>query len=239
MSISKIEWTDATWNPVTGCYGPSGSAAHPRICGYCYAYRMARRLQGRYGYPPAPDFFKPTLHPDRMEQPLRWRKPRMVFVCSMADLFGAWVPDTWIEQVLEVVRATPQHTYQFLTKWPQRLARWNPFPTNAWVGASATNIQMLVNTIAELTKIEASVRFISAEPWLGRRTDSVRMKMIDWLIIGQQTGPGAKKIDTASVDALIAAARWDAVPIFIKPPLAYRDGYAGIEEYPTTTWRAP
>ena len=217
--MTKIEWTDETWNPVTGCYGPGGSAARPRVCTYCYAHRMARRLAGRCGYPPAPDFFRPTFHPERLEQPLHWRKPRMVFVCSMADLFGDWAPDAWIERVLDVVRATPQHTYQFLTKWPQNLARWNPWPTNAWVGASATGWRMLYDAMQHLSDIDAAVRFVSAEPWLSRTVWSWPITA-DWLIIGRQTGPGANGYSRESVARLLTLADHSGVPVFIKPPLS-------------------
>lgn len=114
--MSRIEWTDVTWNPVTGCSKIASG------CKHCYAARMANRLKGRYGYP-ADDPFRVTLHPERLEQPLRWRKPRMVFVCSMGDLFHDDVSDYFIASVFGVMAATPQHTYQVLTKRPERMRK--------------------------------------------------------------------------------------------------------------------
>jgi protein gp37 len=240
---TKIEWTNETWNPVTGCYGPGGSADKPRRCGYCYAYRMARRLAGRYGYPESPHFFDPTFHPNRLEKPFSWKKPRMVFVCSMADLFGPWVPDGWIESVLGIVAQTPRHTYQFLTKWPERLERWNPWPDNAWVGASVTNIGSLQKTIPWLQNVYAPVRFVSAEPWLGtvenpqwRNIPLLRSLLgrIQWFIIGQQTGPGARSPDRVAINTLVEAARLANTAVFMKPPLAdtWQDA---PQEWPVTT----
>ena len=227
---TKIEWTDETWNPITGCYGPGGSAEQPCRCSYCYAYRMARRLQGRYGYPEAPHFFDPTIHPNRLKNPLHWRKPRMVFVCSMADLFGPWVPDDWIESVLDVVAQTPRHTYQFLTKWPDRLARWNPWPKNAWVGASAENWTMLDIATGHLKRVFAPVRFVSCEPWDMRMMNetcfqtATRLSGADWIIIGQKTGPRATKYTYSTIASplgqLLDAAITLDIPVFIKPPLA-------------------
>jgi protein gp37 len=220
--VTKIEWTNETFNPVTGCYGPGGSAKQPNLCSYCYAERMARhRLAGRFGYPERPNHFKPTFHEDRLGQPLKWRKPRKVFVCSMADLFGEWVPDKWIQAVFDVVRATPQHTYQFLTKWPERLARWE-WPGNAWVGATATNLKQLSRASFHLTHVKAPVRFVSCEPWLQRfphRCEPEIFNSIDWLIVGQQTGPGANGYDSESVDRLIDFFDYESVPVFVKPPL--------------------
>jgi protein gp37 len=183
------------------------------------------RQQKRYGRNPHTVVRSKTTFRD----PLKWREPRKVFVCSMADLFGAWVPKKWIEAVLEVVRATPQHTYQFLTKWPERLARWNPWPENAWVGASATNTITLADCLRGIKKVWA-LRFVSAEPWLGTQDllnhlDGGRipgLSDLDWLIVGQQTGPGAKEPDIESVNSLLHIADGAGVPTFIKPPLAKR-----------------
>jgi len=113
---TKISWTDETWNPVHGC-----SHAKSPGCDHCYARRMSKRLAGRCGYPPAPDNFKVTLRPDRLEQPLRWRKPRQVFVCSMSDLFHDDVPDEFIQKVFAVMALAYQHTFQVLTKRPARM----------------------------------------------------------------------------------------------------------------------
>lgn len=179
---SKIEWTDETWNPVTGCTKVSAGCAH------CYAERMARRLAGRCGYPEAPDHFKVTLHPKRLDQPLHWKKPRMVFVCSMGDLFHEDVPDEYIDRVWSKFYECPQHTFQVLTKRPERmyqwlvneLHNWRPLP-NVWLGVTAENQTTADERIPVLLQIPAAVRFVSIEPMLGpvdlrsihQRVDSV------------------------------------------------------------------
>jgi protein gp37 len=170
---TKIEWTDETWNPVTGCDKVSPG------CQHCYAQRMARRLAGRYGYP-ADDPFRVTLHPDRLDQPLHWKKPRRVFVCSMSDLFHEDLTLGETEQVLKVMLDAPQHTYQILTKRPERMkiaytvfcqtfnGGWptNPLP-NVWLGVTAEDQKRADERIPTLLQTPAAVRFVSVEPMLG------------------------------------------------------------------------
>jgi protein gp37 len=190
---SKIEWTDATWNPVTGCTPVSAG------CANCYARRMARRLAGRFGYPEAPHYFDVTLHPDRLEQPLRWRKPRMVFPCSMSDLFHKDVSFRYIASVWAVMRAAKRHTFQILTKRPARMLKflsscgeWGGWIThngtppsayggtgivigddenwplsNIWLGVTAENQKAADERIPILLQMPAAVRFVSCEPLLG------------------------------------------------------------------------
>lgn len=171
MASTKIEWADAVWNPVTGCT-PSSQG-----CQNCYAQRMAKRLAGRCGYP-ADDPFRVTLHPEKLEEPLHWKKPRRVFVCSMGDLFHEDVPFEFIEQVFEVMRKAEQHMFLVLTKRPRRakmfldpnlrsdtFKNW-PFP-NAWLGVTAENQRMADERIPILLETPASVRFVSCEPLLG------------------------------------------------------------------------
>jgi protein gp37 len=182
-SSSAIEWTDATWNPVTGCDRVSPGCAH------CYALELAPRLRamGVKRYVDARDggrssgpAFGVTLHPDVLEQPLRWRRPRRVFVNSMSDLFHDEVPSYFIDRVFEVMRRCPQHTFQVLTKRPQRMrdyalersepaacvhAPWWPLP-NVWLGVSIEN-RRFVHRADLLRETPAAVRFISAEPLLG------------------------------------------------------------------------
>lgn len=171
---SKIEWTEETWNPVTGCTKISPG------CANCYAEKMARRLAGRYGYPEAPHHFDVTLHPDRLDQPLRWRKPRRVFVCSMGDLFHDDVPWSFRDRVFETMMNSSQHTYQVLTKRPEaacdylteidgpnidlRVTRWWP---NVWLGVTAENQETADERIPVLLQTPAAVRFVSVEPMLG------------------------------------------------------------------------
>lgn len=167
---SKIEWTDETWNPVTGCTKVSVG------CKNCYAERMAKRLAGRFGYP-ADKPFAVTLHWDRLEEPLRWRKPRRVFVCSMGDLFHEDVPDEFIGEVFGVVHAASPHIFQVLTKRPERMrdfilrysAPGGPLPShrgNLWLGVSVEDQATADERIPLLLKTPAAVRFVSYEPAL-------------------------------------------------------------------------
>lgn len=186
---TKIEWTEATWNPVTGCTPISPGCVH------CYARRMAKRLAGRCGYPAAPNEFSVTLHPDKLGEPLQWKKPRRVFVCSMSDLFHEDVPFEFIDRVFAVAAVSPQHTFQILTKRPHRmldylaesvaLDNWAhqiedvvlqefghvtfiepPLP-NVWLGATIENQEQADKRIPLLLQTPAAVRFVSVEPMLG------------------------------------------------------------------------
>jgi len=167
-----IEWAEESWNPVTGCTPVSEGCAH------CYAERLAStRLRGRFGYP-AEEPFRVTVHEDRFEQPLRWRKPRRVFVCSMGDLFHEDVPSLAIGRVLNVIGSCPQHTFLLLTKRPHRMRvvlqkycemfnRNHPLG-NVWVGVTAENQARAEERIPVLLKVPARVRFVSVEPMLGQ-----------------------------------------------------------------------
>jgi protein gp37 len=195
-SNSKIEWTDHTWNPVTGCSKISPGCAH------CYAERMSKRLAGRCGYP-ADEPFAVTMHPERLEEPLHWKKPRMIFVCSMGDLFHKDVPDEWILQVFNTMRACEAlelgHTFQILTKRPERMRdicqrlRWDGRGLGrlwiahsaddpgyrlmggkgctglqrVWLGVTAEDQQRADERIPLLLQTPAAVRFVSVEPMLG------------------------------------------------------------------------
>ncbi|MCK4245313.1 MAG: phage Gp37/Gp68 family protein [Candidatus Omnitrophica bacterium] len=192
MSLTKIEWCTASWSPVTGCSPVSIG------CQNCYAERMARRLAGRYGYPKAPNHFNVTLHPDRMDEPLRWRKPRIVFVCSMGDLFHEEVRFEWIAYILGMPRRRPQDTFIVLTKRPVRMreiiSRWNEagwqVPSNLWLGVTAENQATADERIPELLPIPTAVRFVSCEPLLGPIDLRPYLKDLDWVIVGGETGPG-------------------------------------------------
>lgn len=169
---SKIEWTDETWNPITGCTKISAGCAH------CYAERMARRLAGRCGYPEAPNHFDVTYHPDRMMQPTKWKKPRRVFVCSMSDLFHDDVPKHVVWAIWSRMSCTEQHTFQVLTKRPERALsvlndlyaqhNWGDPSPNIWLGVTAENQRAANERIPFLLQIPAAVRFVSCEPLLGR-----------------------------------------------------------------------
>jgi protein gp37 len=168
MAKTKIEWADRVWNPVTGCTKVSEG------CRNCYAERMARRLAGRCGYPKAPEHFKVTLHPERLELPMKWRKPCRIFVDSMSDLFHKAVPDAFISDVLNMIdfSENQKHTFLILTKRPERMCEFfvnNPGTTipNLWLGISIENQQTANERIPWLLDTPAAVRFISVEPQLG------------------------------------------------------------------------
>ena len=159
---TKIEWADESWNPVTGCSPVSEG------CRNCYAKRMATRLRGRAGYP-QDEPFRVTLHPERLDQPLRWRKPRRIFVCSMGDLFHERVPDLIMYDVFSVARRAVQHTFMILTKRPERMARQVllPPPANVWLGVSIEDQATADERIPRLLRTPAAHRFVSYEPALG------------------------------------------------------------------------
>ncbi len=213
MNKTGIEWCDYTWSPVTGC---------TRGCPYCYARRMAQRLRGRAGYP-QDDPFRPTMHWDRLFEPEERLQPARIFVCSMGELFSPDVPDNWVEDVRHQCLHAPQHTFIFLTKNPHLLAKWNPWPDNAWVGVSAVADGDMTLALTNLAAVDAPVRFVSCEPLLGAITmRSHPMEgRCDWLIIGAQSGPGARQHwpHRDWVDELVEAADRAGVPVFLKDNL--------------------
>jgi protein gp37 len=165
MNKTKIDWADFTWNPVTGCWGPGGTKEKPNRCSYCYAVGVAKRFY-EYGNERG-DAFEPQFHPDRLSQPSQVKKPSKIFVCSMADLFGDWVPSFWINGVLATAMLAQHHTFQFLTKNPKRLREFNSWPANCWVGMTVTNQADADERLPWLLQVDASVRFVSHEPLLG------------------------------------------------------------------------
>lgn len=246
MNKTKIEWCDATWNPITGCL---------HGCEYCYASRIAVRFGGRWEdsllrsvggdggihelddplmrhttgknrdvgvnsvVAPFPFGFDPTLHRYRMEQPAHIKNPRTIFVCSMADMFGKWVPDEWIAEVFEACRQAPQHRYLFLTKNPSRYmemaqARRLPEDDNFWYGSTAA---------APDAKFWWSDRhnvFVSIEPMLEQfpSAGDNPVKKVDWVILGAMTGPGSRERQPKRewVESLAEDAKAAGVPVFMK-----------------------
>ncbi len=262
---TSIEWTHrpgtvaATWNPTTGCDKISSG------CDNCYAMTMAKRLKAmgsaKYQSDGSPVTSGPgfglTVHPDTLTEPLRWRQPRTVFVNSMSDLFHARVPRSFLHQVWAVMAATPQHTYQILTKRPERMARiltdlcacgaghapsihfrsemdWVATPhsllhvpgvtstyhtalwplPNVWLGTSVESAEH-VGRVGRLRETPAAVRFVSAEPLLGPLT-GLNLAGVDWLIIGGESGRGARPMDLGWVRDLIGAARVAGTRVFVK-----------------------
>jgi protein gp37 len=183
---SGIEWTDATWNPVTGCTKISAG------CDHCYAETLSLRLQ-KMGQAKYRNGFEVTLHPQALAIPLKWREPRRVFVNSMSDLFHAHVPKEFVAEIWRVMSACPQHTFQVLTKRPERMARWtmiHPAPPNVWLGTSVEDMRV-VQRIDRLRECQASVRFLSCEPLIGPLSN-VNLTGINWVITGGESGDGAR-----------------------------------------------
>ena len=192
MAASRIEWTEQTWNPVTGCTQVSAG------CKHCYAERMALRLQAM-AVPGYARGFDLTLHADRLGQPLGRKKPTLYFVCSMADLFHEDVPDDFIDRVLAVARQTPRHTYQLLTKRAERLPEFfasRPIPNNVWLGVTVEDRRHGLPRIDHLRRIPARVRFLSVEPLL-EDLGPLDLDGIQWVIVGGESGPDARPMREA------------------------------------------
>ncbi len=185
---SRIEWTEATWNPVTGCSKVSPGCAH------CYAETLAERFRGVPGHP-YEQGFDLRLWPERLRMPLRWSRPRMIFVNSMSDLFHEAIPEDYIQRVFAVMRRAEQHTFQILTKRHERLAQLAPtleWPSNVWMGVSIEN-RRFVHRASHLRSVPAAVRFISAEPLLGPLED-LDLTGIDWVIAGGESGHRSRPV---------------------------------------------
>lgn len=214
MNRTRIDWADWSWNPVTGCLGG---------CDYCYARRIAERFNG-------PDGFKPSFHKERLSEPAAVTKPSRIFVCSMADLFGDWVPYSWINNVLGACLANPQHQYLFLTKNPARYEdlfiyrKWIAPQPNWWLGATfdtANNASTFRDHLWPLHE-EGWHTWASAEPLLEDITEYMEWKdTIDWLVIGAMTGPGSKdrQPDFKWIESLTDGAIVHGMPVFHKQSL--------------------
>lgn len=239
---SSIEWTDATWNPVTGC-----SIASPG-CTNCYAMRMAARLEamGQESYQGLTRKSggrsvwtgRVQLVEDALSVPLKWRAPRLVFVNSMSDLFQEDVPVAFIARVWEVMEATPRHRYQILTKRPERMAEIvnsGAFPMlpNVWLGTSVES-RDYNERIDHLRSVRAAVRFISFEPLIGR-IGSVDLSGIDWAIVGGESGPGARPMLIDWVDEIKTACDEADTAFFFKQWGGVNKKKAG-REYRGQTW---
>lgn len=210
MSLSTIEWTEATWNPVTGCSKVSAGCLH------CYAERMALRLQamGQENYR---NGFAVRCHPQMLDIPKRWKKPRLIFVNSMGDLFHEEVPLSFLRQCFAVMHDTPQHTYQLLTKRSARLAllaRELPWPNNLWMGVTVES-QAEVRRVEDLRHVPAAVRFLSIEPLLGP-IECLDLEGIGWVIVGGESGPKARPMKEEWVLAIRDQCQQEGVAFFFK-----------------------
>lgn len=207
---SGIEWTDATWNPITGCTKISPG------CKNCYAERLAVRLRAM-GNPRYRNGFAVTLHDDQLTLPLRWKRPRRIFVNSMSDLFHESVPERFIRQIFEVMLAAPQHVFQVLTKRSERLASlasslpWGP---NVWQGVSVEN-SLYTSRIRDLQSVPALVRFLSIEPLLGP-IPNLPLTRIDWVIVGGESGGGRRQMDPDWARQIRDQCLAAGVPFFFK-----------------------
>lgn len=207
---SGIEWTEATWNPVTGCTKVSPG------CKFCYAERMAARLQAM-GQPNYRNGFRITLQPQMLQLPLRWRKPKTIFVNSMSDLFHGDIPLEYLLRVFDVMRRAHWHTFQVLTKRSDRLAdldrelAWSP---NIWMGVSVERDDYRFR-IEHLRSTRAKLKFLSLEPLLGPLPD-LDLRGIDWVILGGESGPSARPMDAAWATDVRDQCRRAQVQFFFK-----------------------
>ena len=209
-SCSAIEWTESTWNPVTGCTKISAGCAH------CYAERMARRLQAM-GQPNYANGFQLTLHEHVLSAPLKWKKPQMIFVNSMSDLFHQDVPEAFIQRVVAVMREADWHTFQVLTKRSHRLAELDgeiAWPGNVWLGVSVERQDYLYR-VDHLRQTQAAVKFLSLEPLLGE-LPRLDLSGVDWVIVGGESGPGARPVQESWVLDVRDRCQGAGVPFFFK-----------------------
>lgn len=211
MNTTKIEWTDYSWNPITGCnHG----------CWYCYAKKLFTRFHRS---------FEPTFHPERLNEPAKLRKPSKIFCCSVADLFADWTKPEWRKMVIEAIKKYPQHTFQLLTKQPQNI-NLDPID-NVWVGATITNDNEM-NKMYSLVNNYEGTKFLSFEPLLSpvqfSQIDGYIDK-IDWIIIGKLTGSKKIPLNKDAVRYIIRAAKARDIPVFLKDNLHWHET---IREYP-------
>ena len=207
---SGIEWTEATWNPVTGCTKVSPG------CKHCYAERMAERLQAM-GQPNYANGFELTLQPHMLELPLRWKKPQTIFVNSMSDLFHPGVPLAYVREVFDVMARAHWHRFQVLTKRAERLEELSPrlsWAPNVWMGVSVETARYK-SRIDRLRRTEARVKFLSLEPLLGPLL-GLDLSGIDWVIVGGESGPGARPMDPVWATDLRDQCQRANVPFFFK-----------------------
>ncbi len=236
-SSSKIEWTEQTWNPTTGCTKISAG------CKYCYAETMAKRLKamGASGYE---NGFNLSVLPERLSQPLKRKKPTIYFVNSMSDLFHKSVSFDFIDQVFEVIDKTPQHSYQILTKRASRMRDYfisRNVPDNAWLGVSVENKKHGLPRVNTLREINANTRFLSIEPLL-ESIGSINLIGIHWVIVGGESGPKARPIKEEWIDEIYSQCNKYKTAFFFKQWGTWgkdnqrRNKKANGREYRGKTW---
>ena len=209
-TLSAIEWTEVTWNPTTGCSKISPGCLH------CYAERMAKRLQamGQVRYK---NGFRVTIHPELLDEPFCWKKPRLVFVNSMSDLFHKKIPNKFIQEVFSVMNANQYHTFQILTKRSERLCELAPklkWSGNIWMGVTIENNDYVFRA-DDLRRVNCAVKFLSLEPLLGPLTD-LKLDGIDWVIVGGESGPHARPMKEEWIIEIKRRCEENNVPFFFK-----------------------
>lgn len=210
MRTTKIEWTDRTWNPVTGCTKLSTGCTH------CYAEKMAQRLKSM-GVKKYENGFQLTLHEYTLDEPLNWRQPHTIFVCSMADLFHENVPFYFIDKVMDTIRRTKYHRYQILTKRAARMSTYfaeNKIPENVWLGVTV-EAPSEIERIDYLRQLKASIRFLSCEP-LVENLGMIDLTDIDWVIVGGESGVQARPMKPEWVRSIMQQADEQEVAFFFK-----------------------
>jgi protein gp37 len=213
---SSIEWTEHTWNPTVGC-----SKISPG-CKHCYAETMAHRLQAM-GISEYASGFKLRLLPERLDEPLRRKKPTMYFVNSMSDLFHQEIPFSFLDKVFDVINRSPQHVFQILTKRADQMERYfkgREVPTNAWLGVSVEDQRYGVPRIAVLRRIDAKVRFLSVEPLL-ESLGPLLLDGIHWVIVGGESGPKARPMDPKWAEEVLKQCKTMGISFFFKQWGAY------------------
>jgi protein gp37 len=215
MNKTKIEWTDFSWNPITGCnHG----------CWYCYAKKLTTRFKKVF-----PNGFKPTFYPTRLKEPWKYKKPSKIFVCSISDLFAPWTLPYWRSLVMVSIKNCPvKHTFQLLTKNPELIPR-DRFPDNVWIGTTVTNKNGDWRNIEEIKKVTAKIRFVSFEPLLNYLPIDVCLDGLQWIIIGKLTGSRRIKLNGDWVHDIINEAERHDIPFFLKHNLGWN--YKN-QEYP-------
>ena len=210
MRTTKIECTERTWNPVTGC------AKYSNGCKHCYAEVMSRRLYAM-GNPKYQNGFLTTIHQNDLREPLRWKKPAMIFVCSMSDLFHKDVPFEFIDQVFQTIRATPYHTYQILTKRAERMKEYfqtRCIPLNAWLGVTVEDVKSKYR-IDCIRALQAPIKFISCEPLL-EDLGELDLMGINWVIVGGESGVQARPMQEKWVLNIQTQVDKQHIPFFFK-----------------------
>ncbi len=256
MNKTKIDWCDSTWNPVTGCL---------HGCEYCYAERIAERFSGNVAgtetvkritiddgrviwdlnnpihktngkVSPYPCGFVPTFHRYKLDEPQKWKKSRNIFVCSMADLFGEWAPDSWIEEVFNACEKAPQHNYMFLTKNVERYCEYGvPMKKNMWYGTSITKESEVdkFNSLPAFCNIFVSIEPILEDLELSEK-HNVIFRQVDWFIVGAETGRRKDKVIPKRewIEQIVEDCREYNIPLFMKSSLADILGEPLIQEFP-------